>query len=142
MMTSGALSRSRICCKVSRPSIPGSQTSRRTRSKPALRNSSRQRSPLSATAALYPSSSSTPLRDCRIPASSSTMRMLCMQLCICPRNRLGCDGQLHHKLRAYGSVFFDADRAAMIFNDSADYREPEPGSSLLGGEVRQEEAFL
>jgi hypothetical protein len=54
------------------------------------------------------------------------------------RGGFGCKRQFHDEARAYRTIFFDADRAVMIFNDAADDRETESGAAFLGREIRQE----
>src|SRR4051794_39952994 len=99
--------------------MPGSQTSRKMASKVRFRSSSRHASPLSASATLYPSSSSTPFRDWRTPDSSSTIRTLCMLRGSQQGSGLGCDRQFYDELSSHGLVLFYSDRAAMILNYSA-----------------------
>src|ERR1700730_15952103 len=142
MMTSGAFSMSWIFCRVSRPSIPGSQTSSRTTAKERFRKVSRQASPLSATATLYPSSSSTPLSDCRMPDSSSTMRMLRMLAGGGRGNNFWRDRQFHDKPGADRLILLDTNRAAMVFYDTTDDGQAQPGSPFLGGEVGQKESLF
>jgi hypothetical protein len=71
--TSG--SRVRIRERVSSPSVFGSQTSRRMRSKRRVSSAARHASPLSTASGRYPSSERIPTREVRTPDSSSTMRM-------------------------------------------------------------------
>src|SRR3984893_5503396 len=142
MMTSGAFSMSWVFCRVSRPSIPGSQTSSSTTSKERLRKVSRQASPLSALKALYPSSSSTPFSDCRMPDSSSTMRMLCMLTGEGRGNEFRGDRQLHYEPGADRLILFNANRAAVVFDDAADDGQSQSRSPFLGGEVGQEESLF
>src|SRR5215467_6319874 len=59
--------------RVSRPSIPGSQTSSRTTSYVFRASSSRQASPVSTAVQRNPSSFNAPPRESRIPGSSSTI---------------------------------------------------------------------
>src|SRR5579863_2632167 len=142
IMTSGAFSFSRIFCRVSRPSIPGSQTSSRTRSKSCLPRISRPASPLSASEALKPSSSSTPFSDWRIVGSSSTMRMLCMLVDGGRDNRFGHDWQLNYESRAYGLIFFHTNRAVVIFDYPIHDGESQTGAALLGGEIWHEQTLF
>src|ERR1700680_3134837 len=111
MITSGGLSSWRILSRVSSPSMPGSQMSSSTTSKAPFRRRSRQASPLSADEAEYPSSVSTPAKESRIPASSSTMRMLGMLNICSGGNNLGNDRQLYNEPGADWLVFFKGDGA-------------------------------
>src|SRR5580692_1394166 len=142
MMTSGAFSFSRIFSSVSKPSIPGSQTSSRTTSNTCLLMISRPASPLSAIDVLKPSSSRTPLSDWRMVGSSSTMRMLCMLIDGGCGNGFGHNRQFHHKPGADRLILFYANRAVMIFDDAVYDGKSKTGSAFLGGEVRQEQALL
>src|SRR5579863_6269665 len=142
MMTSGAFSFSRIFSRVSRPSIPGSHTSSSTTSNACLLMISRPASPLSAIEALNPSSSSTPLSDWRIVGSSSTMRMLCMLVDGSGDDRVRYNRQLHHEASPDRSIFFYANGAVVIFNNAIHDGKAQASASFLGGEVRQEQAFL
>src|SRR5580698_10768357 len=142
MMTSGAFSFSRILSRVSRPSMPGNHTSSRTTSNACLLMMSRPASPLSAIEVLNPSSSSTPFSDCRIVGSSSTIRMLCMLIDggrgDCIRNHR----QFNHKARADGLIFFHANGAVVVFDDTVHDGKSEAGAAFLGGEVRQKQPLL
>src|SRR5215469_7275392 len=140
MITSGELSSSRIFCNVSRPSMPGSQTSSSTTSNAWLASRRIHCSPVSAASVRKPSSSSTPRRESRMPDSSSTMRMLDMF----HGNRRGLrrERQFHDEARSYRLVLLDPDRSTMVLNDSAHNRQTQPGATLLGREVRQKEFFL
>src|SRR5579862_856316 len=122
--------------------MPGSQTSSSTTSNERLRNVSRQASPLSATEALYPSSSSTPLSDCRMPDSSSTIRMLCMLAGEGRGNKFRGDGQLDHKASADRLVLLDANRSAVVFDDATHDGEAKTSYAFLGREIRQEESLF
>src|SRR5579864_5187614 len=83
-----------------------------------------------------------PASESRMPASSSTMRMLYM---------FGYDGRwrrfwhkrkLYDKTRADRMIFFHANRAMVIFHDPAHDREAEPGTAPFRGEVRQKQLLL
>src|SRR5580704_5200032 len=137
MMTSGGFSSSRMFSRVSRPSTPGNHTSSRTTSKADFRNSSRQASPLPAEEAVYPSSAKMPLRDSRIPASSSTTRMLCMLGSGGGRCGFRHDRQFDDEAGADRMIFFDADRAVMIFHNAAYDGEAEASAAFFGGEIGQ-----
>src|SRR5271157_535468 len=142
MMTSGGSTSSRMASRVSRPSMPGSQMSSRTTSNAALRSRSRQASPLSAEEAEYPSSTRMPASESRIPASSSTMRMLCM-LRRGPSGRgFGDDRQFNDEAGADGTVLLHADGAVMVFDDAVHDGQAQPRATFLGREVRQEEFLL
>src|SRR5258705_5603016 len=141
MMTSGGLSRARIFCRVSSPSMPGSHTSSRTTSKVCFSKRSRQASPLSASPVLKPSSSSTPRRESRMPDSSSTMRMLCMLGSGCG-GRFGSEREFHDKPGANWLIFFHSDGALMVFDNAAYDRQAQTCAALLGGEIGQKEFFL
>src|ERR1700676_4723199 len=74
--------------------------------------------------------------------SSSTIRMLCMM-----KNRGCCDqfcydGQLNYESRTGGSVLFYANRAMMIFNNSAHDSQAKSRSPLFCGEVGKEQALF
>src|SRR5580692_10431501 len=142
MMTSGAFSLSRIRSKVSRPSMPGSHTSRSTTSNACLLMISRPASPLSAIEVLNPSSSSTPLSDWRIVGSSSTIRMLCMRIDGRHRDCIRNHRQFNHEPSADRLVFFYANRTVVVFDDAVYDGKPKPGAPLLGGEVWQEKTLL
>src|SRR6266576_3265033 len=141
MMTSGGLSRARILCRVSSPSMPGSHTSSRTTSKACFSSRSRHASPLSASPVLKPSSSSTPRRESRMPDSSSTMRMLCMLGGGCC-GRFRSERKFHDEAGANRLILFDPDGALMVFDDAAHDGQAQTGAALLGGEIRQKEFFL
>src|SRR6266567_7633341 len=83
-----------------------------------------------------------PARESRIPASSSTMRMLCMLNGDRSRRGFGHYGKLNNEPRADGMVLFHPDRAMMIFHDATDDGQAESGAALFGGEIGQEEFFL
>src|SRR5579864_6523172 len=137
MMTSGAFSRSRIFPRVSRPSMPGNHTSSSTTSNACLLRISRPASPLSASEALNPSSSSTPLSDWRIVGSSSTMRMLCMLIDGGRHDGVRYNRQFNHESRPHGLILFHPNRAVVILNDAIHDGEPQAGAALFGGEVWQ-----
>src|SRR5277367_2616080 len=142
MMTSGAFSFSRIRSSVSRPSIPGSHTSSSTTSNPCLLIISRPASPLSAIDVLKPSSSNTPLSDCRIVGSSSTMRMLCMMADGGFDDSVQYDWQLDHEPGADRLILFYANGSAMVFDDAVHDGKSQAGAAFLGREIRQEQSFL
>src|SRR6185312_7471045 len=141
MMTSGAFSSSRTRSSVARPSMPGSQMSSSTTSKLFPASVSRPASPLPTDCTLYCSSSRTPVRESRIPDSSSTMRMLDMR-CSHVRYAISRDGQLNHKARAHGLVLLHANRAAMILDNPAHNCQAQPGTSFFGREIGHEQALL
>src|ERR1700676_3419887 len=138
MMTSGGLSNSRILSRVSSPSTPGSQTSSNTTSNGVLRSRSRHASPFPTDEVEYPSSARMPARESRIPASSSTMRILCMLGSGWGRRRIRDNRKFHDKTRAHGLVLFYANRAMMIRYDAADDSQAEPRATLLSRKIRQE----
>src|SRR5581483_2604291 len=142
MMTSGGLSRSRIFSRVSSPSIPGSHMSRSTTSKRPLSRTSRHSSPLAASAAWWPSSSSTPFREERMPDSSSTISMLGMVNVSCRWNQLRGHRQFHHEPRAHRLVLLDPDGAAMVFHNPAYNRQAQARASFLGRKIWQEQPLL
>src|ERR1700686_2905762 len=81
-----------------------------------------------------------PARESRIPASSSTMRILYMV-----------DGggrsfrnnrKFDNETRTDRAVLFHADRTVMIFHDAAHDRQAEARASFLGGEIGQEKLLL
>src|SRR5580693_976327 len=83
-----------------------------------------------------------PANVSRIPASSSTMRMLCMLRGRRRRRGFKNYGEFYDKSRADGIILFHADGAVVIFDDAADDGQAEPGPALLGRKIRQEEFFL
>src|SRR5579871_4730007 len=85
-----------------------------------------------------------PASESRIPASSSTTRMLCVFMLGSGRyrGRFCDDWKLYDKPRAYGVIFFYANRATMIFNDAAHNRKAKTSPAFLGGEVWQEKFLL
>src|SRR6202011_1076294 len=142
MITSGGLSSWRILSRVSRPSMPGSQMSSSTTSKAPLRRRSRQASPLSADEAEYPSSVSTPANESRIPASSSTMRMLGMLNTCSGGNNLGNDWQLYNEPGTDWLVFFNANGAMVLLDDATYDRQAQSRATPLGGKIRQEKLLF
>src|SRR6185437_371528 len=126
--------------RVSRPSIPGTQISSSTTSLLRFFSRSTQASPLSASSTLYPSSSRIPRSDSRISRSSSTTRTLCILffgLCHVYRQR-----KFHNELGPGRFIFFYADRAVMVLNDSAHNRQAQARPALFGREVRKEQFFF
>src|SRR5580765_7714705 len=83
-----------------------------------------------------------PAKESRIPASSSTTRMLCMLGSHRCRRGVGNNWKFNDEPRAHRSVLFHANGAMMIFDNSADNREPESSAAFLGREIRQEKSFL
>src|SRR5713226_3194133 len=77
-----------------------------------------------------------------MPDSSSTMRMLCMLANGGSGNRFSGNGQFHYEPCSHRFVFFDPNRAVVIFNDATDDSQAQSSSALLGGKVRQEKAFF
>src|SRR5579859_7740086 len=83
-----------------------------------------------------------PARESRMPASSSTMRILCM---LGDGGRWGSFGyyrKFDDKAGSYGTIFFHADRAMVIFHDAAHDRKPQARPPLLGREIRQKELLF
>src|SRR5579864_6398486 len=80
-----------------------------------------------------------PARESRIPASSSTMRILCM---LGSGRSFRDNGKFDNETRADWAVLFYADRAMMIFDDAAHNRQAEARAALLSGEIRQEKPLL
>src|SRR5262249_44344340 len=142
MITSGGFTSSRTFCKVSSPSMPGSQISSRTTSNGLFWIASRHASPLAAAATVWPSSSNTPCRDSRIAASSSTMRMLSMRnldrLC----GGIAGEWKLKYKAGAYRFVLLDPNRTMVFFHDAAHDRQAETSATFLRREVGQEQLLL
>src|SRR6202790_3053941 len=138
MMTSGGLSNSRILSRVSSPSTPGSQTSSNTTSNGVLRSRSRTASAFPTDELEYPSSARMPARESRIPASSSTMRMLCMLGGRRCRSRFENNGKFDDESRTHRLVFFHADRAMVVRYDAAHDGQAQARAALLGGEIGQE----
>ena len=56
--------------------------------------------------------------------------------------RLSGHRKLDHKTRSYRRVFFNPNRAAMLFDNAADNRQPQAGAALLGGKVLEKEFFF
>src|SRR5258708_6268497 len=79
-----------------------------------------------------------PASESRMPASSSTMKMLCMLDGDRCGRRFGHNRKLDDEARADGMIFFHADRAVMIFHNAAHDGQAESGATLLGGKIRQE----
>src|SRR5258707_11279390 len=142
MITSGALSISRIFCRVSSPSMPGNHTSNSTTSNGRLRSISRQPSPSSAATALKPSSSSTPCSDSRILDWSSTIRMLCMLSDWRNGDGFRRQRQFHDKPGPYRLVLFYSNRTVVILDDSAHDRESQSCAAFFGGKIRHEEPLF
>src|SRR6266404_4388627 len=51
-------------------------------------------------------------------------------------------GQFDNEAAAERLVFFHSDRTMMVFHNSAHNSQTQPGATLLGGKVRQEQPFL
>src|SRR2546423_5047988 len=85
-----------------------------------------------------------PRSDSRMVRSSSTTRMLGIlaHLRYGGLFRLLGNRQLHHKPGAQRLVFFYANGAAMIFNNTAHDGESQAGAALLGREIRKEEILF
>src|SRR5579862_3214132 len=83
-----------------------------------------------------------PASESRMPASSSTIRMLGMLYL----NRCRCgfrdDRQFYDKASADGLIFFHANRTTMVFDDAAHDCEPEAGTALFSREVREKKLFF
>src|SRR5579863_7582034 len=77
-----------------------------------------------------------------MPASSSTMRMLCMPDAVDYRGGFDDNWKFNNEASAHGTVLFDANRSAMIFHDAVYDGEAEPGTALLSGEVGKKKSFL
>src|ERR1700746_1577530 len=131
MITSGGLSKSRIFCSVSSPSIPGSHTSSSTTSKLFFSSRRRQASPLSASSVRKPSSSSTPRRESRMPDSPPTIRMLDILDRGGRHRRFGGKRQFYDEPRPHWLVLVYTNGAAVIFVNAAPERAPQPGTSLF-----------
>src|ERR1700686_2082389 len=83
-----------------------------------------------------------PARESRIPASSSTMRMLCMLGGGRCRSWFENNGKFHDESRSHRLVFFHADRAVMIRDNAANDRKPQTRAAFLGGEIGKEKFFF
>src|SRR5579872_3880637 len=83
-----------------------------------------------------------PARDSRMPASSSTIRMLCMSEEHRRRRRFRDQRKLYDKARAHRTIFFYANRAMVIFYDAADNRKPKARPAFLGGEIWQKKLLF
>src|SRR5258708_32146018 len=82
-----------------------------------------------------------PASESRMPASSSTMRMLCMLDGDRCGRRFGHNRKLDDEARADGMIFFHADRAVRIFHNAAHDGQAEAGAALLGREIWQVNFF-
>src|SRR5580704_14757580 len=80
-----------------------------------------------------------PASDSRIPASSSTMRMLSMLDGRRCRRGFKDNRKLYDKARPHGMVFFQADRPMVIFDNAADNRQTEAGAAFLRRKIWQKE---
>src|SRR6185369_4883340 len=141
---------SRSCRNVSRPSIPGSQTSSRIQPYARRPSALRHSSPVATVSVTKPSSSITARSVSRMPRSSSTIRIESMD----PVNRIyKIDQDLHvnpekscksclkyrlprrfsrefdHKTRAARVVSFGADVSTMLEYYSLHDREAETGAA-------------
>src|SRR5579872_5491975 len=83
-----------------------------------------------------------PARDSRMPASSSTIRMLCMSEEHWRGRRIRNQRKLYDKARAHRTIFLYANRAMVIFYDAADNRKPKAGSAFLGREIWEKELLF
>src|SRR5215472_9972343 len=80
-----------------------------------------------------------PASESRMPASSSTIRMLCMFREDRCRHRLRYDRKLYDKACSHRMVFFHPNRSMVIFYNAAHNGKSQPGAAFLRGEVWQEE---
>src|SRR5580704_17634056 len=80
-----------------------------------------------------------PANVSRMPASSSTTRMLCMLRNHRCRGGFGNDRQFDDEAGTDRIVFFHANGAMMIFHDAANDRQDQSRAALLGREIRKEE---
>src|SRR3954464_4441475 len=83
-----------------------------------------------------------PASESRMPASSSTMRMLCMFGDHGRWRRFRHHRKLHDKARADRMVLLHPNGAAVIFDDPTYDRKPQPGAALLGREIWKKKFFL
>src|SRR5262252_6038854 len=78
-----------------------------------------------------------PTSESRMPASSSTIRMLCM-FREDRRHRLRHNGKLYDEASSDRMVFFHPNRPMVIFYNAAHNRKSQSGAAFLGREIRQE----
>src|SRR5215469_13321448 len=83
-----------------------------------------------------------PASESRIPASSSTMRMLCMSGGSDRGSSFGDDGKLYDKSGANRAILLNPNRAVVILHDPAHNRKAQAGPSFFGGEVGKKELLL
>src|ERR1700758_4137288 len=83
-----------------------------------------------------------PASESRMPASSSTMRMLYMFGDDGRGRRFRHNREFYDKAGADRMIFFHANRAMMILHNPAHDREAKPGTAPFRGEVRQEQLLL
>src|SRR5260370_40905852 len=74
--------------------------------------------------------------------SSSTINTLGIGRSGWRSNSVHGDGQFNHKAGADRLVFLDPDGSVMVFNDSADDGEAQPGAALLAGKRGSESALF
>src|SRR5690348_2351370 len=110
---------------------------------------SRHASQVSIDSTRLSSSESTSAIESRIPSSSSAMRTKYFiakesqvhgQLTLEVRDAF--NGQLDHEFTSRRTVVFDAYRALVLRDDTADNRQAQTGAALLGGKVGQEQLLL
>src|SRR6185369_8713522 len=140
---------SRSCFRVSRPSIPGSQTSSRMQPYARRPSALRHSSPVATASATKPSSSITARSVSRMPRSSSTMRIESitvfnpqitrMYLPLCNLWMALVCRQFNHKLRAAWMVALGADVAAVLHYDSLHDREAETSATVTSRKIRLEQ---
>src|SRR5579871_179439 len=80
-----------------------------------------------------------PASESRMPASSSTIRMLCMFLEDRSRHRLRHDRKLYDETSSHRMVFFHPNRSMVIFYNAAHNRKSQSGAAFLRREIGQEE---
>src|SRR5690242_10987423 len=147
IMTTAVSGRTRfISARVSSPSMPGIQMSRKMTSGVSSCSRAIASSPEPTAVTRYPSSSRTPLKVVRIARSSSTIRM-CSPGIAAPasglhrRGHRPPGGQLDDEAATVRRVVLDPDGPAVIGDDLVDDRQAEPHAGGLGGEVGHEEAL-
>src|SRR5215469_15789655 len=83
-----------------------------------------------------------PASESRMPASSSTMRMLCMLGDHGRWRRFRHHGKFYDEACADRMILFHANRAMMILHDAAHDRKAQARAPLLRGEIWQEQLLL
>src|SRR6185503_10295257 len=139
MTTAASDPAARNCFNVSRPSIPGSQTSSRMQPYARLPSAFRQSSPVATASATKPSSSITARSVSRMPRSSSTMRIESIYSHK-KAQKLRKSGKIDYEFCTTRVVLFCADVTAVLQYNSLDDGQAETCAAVAPGEVRFEES--